>query len=94
MHFLIAGYLKEGAEKKLIEHAHEFNEHLGASASEVVIAGALRDMEGKRIGYMAVMRADCIETAQHWFEDSPFLRAGLYERSEIFEYQNEVGPFD
>jgi uncharacterized protein YciI len=94
MHFLVAGYLKDGADKKLIEHAQEFNEHLGAAASDVVMAGVLRDTSNTRIGYMAIIRADCIETAQRWFDDSPFLRAGFYERSEIFEYQNEVGPFD
>jgi uncharacterized protein YciI len=91
MHFMIAGYLKPGAEEKLIDYHQAFNEHVGQSAHDVVIAGVLRNEEGRRVGYVAVMETEHIDRAQTWLSESPLYQAGLYERSEIYEYQNEIG---
>ena len=43
MQFAIAGFLKPGAEGELIKHSDDFNEHIGPSATNVILAGSLRD---------------------------------------------------
>jgi hypothetical protein len=39
MQFAIAGFLKPGAEGELIKHSADFNEHIGPSATNVILAG-------------------------------------------------------
>ena len=94
MHFMIAAFLKPGAEKELIKYHDEFNEHLGPAAEDVRIAGALRGPDGRRIGYMAIMSADDFGVAEAWLRESPFYQANLYERVDVFEYSVEVGNID
>ena len=89
MLFMIAGYLKPGAEKRLIDFRGEFSEQL--SQPPLVAAGALRDRDGKRQGYLGFIEADSIEAAERFIAQSPLAREGLYERVEVFEYQVEVG---
>ena len=91
MQFAIAGFLKPGAEGELIKHSADFNEHIGPSATNVILAGSLRDQEGKRVGYLAFFESDTIAEARDWLHESPIYRAPLYERVEVFEYQVEVG---
>lgn len=91
MQFAIAAYLKPGAEGELSKHSDEFNEHLGPSGSGVLLAGALRDQDGKRIGYLALFEGDGIADAEAWVHESPIFQAQLYDRLEIHEYQVEVG---
>ena len=94
MHFLIAGHLKPEADKKLIDYHDAFNEHLGQSALGVVMAGVLRDENGRRVGYLALMKSDSIDLPRAWLRESPFYQAGLYERTEIYEYHNQIGDLD
>jgi uncharacterized protein YciI len=89
MLFMVAGYLKPGAEKQLIDFRNEFNEQL--SQPPIVAAGALRDRDGTRQGYLGFIEADSIEAAERFISQGPFAREGLYERVEVFEYQVEVG---
>jgi uncharacterized protein YciI len=90
MLYAIAAFLKEGAEARLIDYHEEFNEHLGADASNVRIAGALRGPDGHRAGYFALLEGERAD-ADAWIDASPHSRAGLYERVEIYEYDLEVG---
>jgi len=89
MLFMIAGYLKPGAEKRLIDFRNEFSEQL--SQAPLVAAGALRDRDGTRQGYLGFVEADSIEDAERFIARGPFAMEGLYERVEVFEYQVEVG---
>jgi uncharacterized protein YciI len=89
MLFMVAGYLKPGAEKQLIDFHNEFNEQL--SQPPIVAAGALRDRDGQRQGYLGFIEADTIEDAERFLKQSPLIREGLYERVEVYRYDVEVG---
>ena len=91
MLFMVAGYLKPGAEARLIDFRTEFNQHLSQPFRPLAAAGALRDRDGKRQGYMAFLEADSIEEAEGYLKQSPFYQEHLYERVEVFEYRLEVG---
>jgi uncharacterized protein YciI len=91
MQFAIAAFLKPGAEAELIKYSGDFNEHIGQSGTNVLLAGALRDGDGKRVGYLALYEGETIADAQDWLRESPIYQADLYERLEVFEYQIEVG---
>jgi uncharacterized protein YciI len=91
MLFMVAGYLKPDAEPKLINFREEFNQHLSQPFRPLAAAGALRDRDGKRRGYMAFLEADSIEEAERYLHQSPFYQERLYERVEVFEYRLEIG---
>ena len=94
MLFMIAGHLKPGAEKRLIDFSGEFSEHLAQPFRDIVLAGALRDGEGRRKGYMAFIEADSIDDAERYLRESPYYLEGLYERCEVFRYDVQVGRLE
>jgi uncharacterized protein YciI len=91
MLFMIVGYLKPDAEAQLINFRNEFNEHLAQTNVNIVAAGALRDRDGKRQGYLGFIEADGIEDAERFLRQSPYFSEGLYDRFDVLEYQVEVG---
>jgi uncharacterized protein YciI len=91
MLFMVAGYLRADAEPRLIDFRNEFNEHWAQPFRTLAAAGALRDRDGKRAGYMAFLEADSIAEAERYLGESPFYREDLYERVDIFEYRVEIG---
>jgi hypothetical protein len=91
MLFAIAAFLKPEAEHELIDYAGDFNEFLGPSASDIRIAGALRDESGRRVGYLAFVERATIDEAKAWLRHGPLHRHHLAEREQVFEYQIEVG---
>ena len=91
MLFVIAGYLKPGAEEHLVEYRDEFNEHLGPGAVNVPVAGALRDEAGRRVGYLGFFEGEAIEDARRWLQEGPFFQAHLYDRTAVYEFKAEVG---
>lgn len=92
MLFMIVGFLKPDAEKRLIDFSDEFNEHVAHPA--LAVAGALRDSDGRRKGYMAFIDAEEIGEAERYLHGSPFYQAGLYERCEVLRYAIEVGNIE
>ena len=91
MLFAIAGYLKPGAEARLIEFHDEFNQHLSQPFRNLVAAGLLRNRERQRCGYLGFFEADSFEEAERFLHESPYFEEGLYERAEVFEYLGEIG---
>ena len=89
MLFLVAGILKPGVEEQLLELHNEFNEQL--SQSEIKLAGLLRDKEGQRKGYLALLEAKDFDDAESFLRRSPIYRNDLYERVEVAEFNPEVG---
>jgi uncharacterized protein YciI len=90
MLFAWIGFLKEGAEPD-----QEVQEEVSAFLQQPYIpihsAGALRDPAGRRAAMMMVFEAEDRATAEALVANSPYLRAGLYNRHDLFEYMNEVG---
>ena len=91
MLFMVAGYLKADAEPQLINFRNEFSEHLSQPFRPLAAAGALRDRDGKRRGYMAFLEADSIDDAERFLNESPYFQEHLYEHVDVFEYQLELG---
>lgn len=91
MLFMIAGYLKPGAESDLINFRDEFNEHLSHPFRPLLAAGVLRDAEGNRKGYLGFIDAQSFDEAAGFLHQSPYYQAGLYDRTEVLEYWIEVG---
>jgi uncharacterized protein YciI len=89
MLFLVAGILKSGVEERLLELHTEFNEQL--SQSEIKLAGLLRDKDGHRKGYLALLEAKDFAGAESFLQRSPIYQNDLYERVEVAEFNPEVG---
>src|SRR3954453_406497 len=91
MLFLVAGIFKQGVEDRLLELRNEWNEHLSQPNPKISLFGALRDKEGKRIGYLALLEAADFAAAEAFLAQSPFYQNALYERVQIAEFNPEVG---
>lgn len=91
MKFLLAGILKHGVEDRLLELRNEWNEHLSQSNRNLSLFGALRDKEGNRIGYLAILEAEKFEDAETYLHQSPFFQHDLYERVQVAEFNPEIG---
>jgi uncharacterized protein YciI len=90
MLFVWLGFLRDGAEPDL-EVQQETSGFLQQPYVPIRAAGALRDGDGKRAAMMMIFEAEDRAAAEALVADSPYLRAGLYDRHDLFEYQNEVG---
>jgi uncharacterized protein YciI len=92
MHMLFAwiGFLKEGSEPDQ-EVQQQVNSFLQQPYVPIHAAGALRDGGRKRAGMMMLFEAQDRSAAEALVADSPYLRAGLYERHDLYEFQNEIG---
>jgi uncharacterized protein YciI len=91
MLYLVAGYFKPGVDPAPAELQADFNEHLAQTNVRIRSAGALRDRDGKRIGFIGIVETDSFDRAQAFLEDSPYAKSGLYDRLEVAEYDSEVG---
>jgi len=86
---MIAGYLRPGAEKQLIDFHNEFNEQL--SQPPIVAAGRLRDRDGQRQGYLGFIGGRLHRRR------GPLPQAGSVRprrpvrRVEVYRYDVEVG---
>ena len=74
MQYVVEGILKSGSEERLIALHNEFNEHLSQQTDKVSLFGLLRDKEGRRSGYLAVINADSFGEAEAFLEQSPFFQ--------------------
>lgn len=91
MLFVITGILKPGVEEQLEALSVEFNEFLSQPFRSLSLAGVLRDRDGAKQGYLALVEADSFEHAERFLHESPFYRNGLYDRTDVAEYRVEVG---
>ena len=91
MLFMIVGYLRANSEDQLIKCRDQFNEHLAQPVRNLSAAGVLRDKQGRRRGYLALLEADKIEDAEGFLQESPFYQEDLYDRVDVFEYDVEIG---
>jgi uncharacterized protein YciI len=90
MLFVWLGFLKAGSEPDQ-QVQQETSGFLQQPYVPIQAAGALRDGDGKRAAMMMIFEAKDRSAAEALVAASPYLRAGLYERHDLFEYQNEVG---
>ncbi|CAN7504386.1 hypothetical protein LJR225_003583 [Phenylobacterium sp. LjRoot225] len=91
MIFAIIGLLKQPVPPRDAAFEAALNAHLAQPNLRIVNAGYLRDAEQALIGHLALVETDSFGQAKAFLETSPFQTGGFYERTEIAEYDNEVG---
>ncbi|MDB5449347.1 MAG: YciI family protein [Phenylobacterium sp.] len=91
MMFAVIGFFRSGADPARPALQADWNEHLGASAHTLRHAGFLVDEHGRKAGVMGLLEADDFARAQAYLRTSPFTEAGLYERTAVLEFAEEVG---
>jgi uncharacterized protein YciI len=94
MQFLVAGIFKQGVEQRILDLRNEWNEHLSQPFRNIAMFGALRDKDGRRIGYLAFIEAKDFADAESFLEQSPFYENDLYERVQVAEFHPEVGQIE
>ena len=90
MLFAWIGFLKEGTEPDQ-DVQQQVSGFLQQPYVPIQAAGALRDGDGKRAAMLMVFEADERSAAEALVANSPYLRAGLYDRHALYEFDNEVG---
>jgi uncharacterized protein YciI len=85
------GFLKPDAARVPQGVQELTNEFLGQPFITIHFAGPLRDPVGQRAGMMVIFEHTTRDAAESFVSTSPYLRAGLYEAHQLYEYANEVG---
>jgi uncharacterized protein YciI len=91
MLFAWIGFIKSGAGMIPQEVQRQTTDFLQQPYIPITSAGALCDENGRRAAMLMVFEADNRAAAEALVENSPYRKAGLYERHELYEYRNEVG---
>jgi uncharacterized protein YciI len=91
MLFAWLGRLRDDVETIPQDVQQQTNEFLQQPYLPIQMVGPLCNDHGGRAGMLMIFEADNRSSAEALVANSPFLRAGLYEEHELFEYRNEVG---
>jgi uncharacterized protein YciI len=59
--------------------------------SRIALGGALRDPDGRKIGYATVIEAEDATAVTDYLQRSPYHRNGLYEVARVAEFNQELG---
>ena len=94
MLYLVAGILKPHTDEDQLRLRDEWNEHLSQPNRKISLFGALRDKEGERAGYLAIIEAEDFKDAESYLQQSPFYQDQLYDRVQVAEFSPEVGNID
>jgi uncharacterized protein YciI len=89
--FAILGLLRQPCPPRDAAFEAALNEHLAQPQLRIINAGYLRDAQRALIGHLALIETESFALAQAFLETNPFHTGGYYERTEIAEYDNEVG---
>jgi uncharacterized protein YciI len=91
MLFVLIGYLKPDADPIPQSVQVQTSGVVGQPFFKFHAIGPLRDSSGKRAGVMMMFEHDSREAAERFAAESPYVRAGLLEDHQLYEYDNEVG---
>jgi uncharacterized protein YciI len=91
MLFAWIGFLKPGDETIPQDVNEQTNDFLQQPFLQIHSAGPLCDENGHRTAMLMIFEANDRAAAEALVENSPYRRAGLYERHHLFEYRDEVG---
>lgn len=94
MLFLFVGFLKPGTEQQVLALRDEFNEHLSQPFPRIALAGVLRDPDGLRLGYAAVIESEDRVAVTEYLERSPYHRYDLYDVARVAEFDQELGSVE
>jgi uncharacterized protein YciI len=85
------GFLKPDAGPVPQSVQYETTDFLSQPYIKIQSVGPLRDRSGKRAGMMMIFEVDDWDAAEAFVENSPYLKAGLYEDHRLFEHMSEIG---
>ena len=85
------GFLKPESESPGASLQESATDFLSQPLIKIRAAGPLRDASGKRSGMMMIFEHDSREAAEAFVNESPFLKADLYEEHGLYEYADEIG---
>jgi uncharacterized protein YciI len=91
MLFTVTGFFKPGVDTAPGALQTDFNEHLGQPNLNIRLAGPLLDEHGAKIGFMGLVETETFEQAEAYLRDSPYFQADLYDRTEVAEFNVQVG---
>ena len=94
MLFLFTGFLKPHTEQQVLALRDEFNEHLAQPFPAIALGGVLRDQDGHKIGYAAVIEAEDLAAVTTYLHRSPFHQNALYEVERVAEINVEIGSLE
>jgi uncharacterized protein YciI len=94
MLFQFVGFLKPNTEQQVLALRDEFNEHLAQPFPRIVLGGVLRDGQGRKIGYSAVIEANDLGVVTDYLERSPYHHNDLYEVARVAEFNQELGAVE
>jgi len=85
------GFLRPEVESIPASVQESATDFLSQPLINIRAAGQLRDASGKCEGMLMLFEHDSRAAAEALVNDSPFLKAGLYESHRLYEFANEVG---
>lgn len=94
MLFVVTGMFRADVDPEPASLQAQFNDHLQQTVPRIRLAGYLRDAANRRIGFMGLVEAPDHDLAAAFLRDSPYQRAGLYERIVTAEFDVEIGRLD
>jgi uncharacterized protein YciI len=94
MLFLFVGFLKPHTEQQVLTLRDEFNEHLAQPFPSIALGGVLRDQDGRKIGYAAIIEAENRGVVTDYLLRSPLQQNDLYELVRVAEFNSEIGSLE
>ena len=91
MLYVWMGFLKGDAGPIPQDVQQQTNDFLQQPYISIKSVGALRDENGRRAGMMMIFDVEDRAAAEALVENSPYLKAGLYEDHKLYEYPEEIG---
>jgi uncharacterized protein YciI len=91
MLFAWIGFMKPGSETVPQEVQQQTNEFLQQPYIPIRAVGPLCDGNGRRAAMLMIFEADDRAGAEALVANSPYRKAGLYERFELYEFRDEIG---
>lgn len=94
MLFLFVGFLKPHTEQQVLALRDEFNEHLAQPFPRIALGGVLRDPDGRKLGYAAIIEAEDRTAVTDYLQRSPYHQYDLYEVARVAEFDQELGSVE
>jgi uncharacterized protein YciI len=91
MLFAWMGFIKPGAEAIPQQVNQESNDFLQQPFLSIHSVGPLCDENGRKAAMLMIFEADDRKAADALVENSPYRKAGIYDRHYLFEFRDEVG---
>lgn len=91
MLFAWIGYLKDKTRPTSPEVNRQESGFLEQPYLKIRSVGPLLDSDGSRAAMLMLFEADDRATAEAFVANSPYQKAGLYERYALHEYRNQIG---